>query len=199
MSERPRGGRERLTAVLVVLALGGLIVLASTQVFATVLPPGEKPVPVTGQQVAPALAPLGIVLLALAAALTMAGRVARIVLGVVLLLLGAVVVLLTLPNVLDPLAHTRGAVSTATGLIGHAPTVGEGTAWPLVATVAGVLAALAGFGVLLRSHGWPTGGNRYRQQGATGPRRSDPVDEWDALTAGADPTHDEDGRRPPSA
>jgi hypothetical protein len=165
-------------------------------VFATVLPPAEKPVPVTGQQVAPALAPLGIVLLALAAALTIAGRVARIVLGVVLLLLGAVVVLLTLPNVLDPLAGTRGAVSTATGLIGHAPTAARGTGWPLVAAVAGVLAALAGFAVLVRAPGWPTGGGRYRQQGAAA-RRSDPVDEWDALTAGTDPTHEEDGPRPP--
>ncbi|MGN6743215.1 MAG: Trp biosynthesis-associated membrane protein, partial [Amnibacterium sp.] len=126
-----------------------------------------------------------------------AGRVARIVLGVVLLLLGAVVVLLALPSVLDPLAGTRGAVSTATGLIGHAPSAGRGTAWPLVAAVAGVLAALAGFGVLVLSPGWPTGGGRYRQQGVPSARRSDPVDEWDALTAGTDPTHDEDAAGPP--
>ncbi|MGN6743715.1 MAG: Trp biosynthesis-associated membrane protein, partial [Amnibacterium sp.] len=108
MTVRPRAARERLVAVLVVLALGGAIVLASTQVFATVLPPAEKAVPVTGQQVAPTLAPLGIVLLALAAALTIAGRVAPHVLGGVLQQLGAVVVLHAHPSVLDPHAGTRG-------------------------------------------------------------------------------------------
>lgn len=200
MTPRLRAARERLVTVLVVLALGGLVVLASTQVFSTVLPAAGKPVPVTGQQVAPALAPLGIVLLALAAALTIAGRVARVVLGVVLILLGAVVVLLALPNALDPLAGTRGAVSAATGIIGHAATAARGSGWPLVASAAGLLAALAGFAVLVLAPRWPSGGGRYRQQVPTAGRRSDPVDEWDALSAGADPTHDEDGPRlPPSA
>src|SRR5206468_8147616 len=100
VSDRRSAGRERLVLVLVVLALGGVVVLASTQVFSTVVPVDGRPVPVTGQDVAPALAPLGIVLIALAGALTIAGRIARVVLGLVLVLLGAVVVLLTLPNAL---------------------------------------------------------------------------------------------------
>ena len=174
--------------VLAVLALGGLVVLCSTQVFSTVTPVDAKPVPVSGQGVAPALAPLGIVLLALAAALTIAGRVARILLGLVLVLLGALIVLLTLPNALDPAAGTRGAVSGATGVVGHVVAVAVGTPWPLIAAVAGVLAALAGAVVLVRSPGWPSGGGRYRQAGPAERRRTDPVDEWDALTAGADPT-----------
>ncbi len=197
MTARPARAGERLVLVLVVLALGGVVVLCSTQVFSTVTPVDAKAVRVTGQGIAPALAPLGIVLLALAAALTIAGRAARVVLGLVLVLLGAAVVLLTLPNVLDPAAGTRGAVSTATGVAGHVTVVAAGTPWPLVAVVAGVLAALAGAAVLVRSPGWPSGGGRYRQAAPTGGRRSDPVDEWDALTAGADPTSGEDPRPGP--
>ncbi len=131
MSDRRSSGRERLVLVLVVLALGGVVVLASTQVFSTVVPVDGRPVPVTGQGVAPALAPLGIVLIALAGALTIAGRIARVVLGLVLVLLGALVVLLTLPNALDPSAGTRGAVSTATGVIGHVTAVAHGGGWPV--------------------------------------------------------------------
>jgi len=198
VSDRRGAARERLVLVLAVLALGGVVVLASTQVFSTVVPVDGKPVPVTGQGVAPALAPLGIVLLALAGALTIAGRIARIVLGLVLVLLGAMVVLLTLPNALDAAAGTRGAVSTATGVIGHVTAVAHGTGWPLVAAAAGVLAAIAGGVVLLRSPGWPSGSSRYRQSANPGGRRSDPVDEWDALTAGSDPTHDDDQPRPPA-
>jgi hypothetical protein len=199
VTDGPSRSRERLVTVLVVLALGGLVVLSSTQVFSTVTPAGAKPVAVTGQGVAPALAPLGIVLLALAAALTIAGRIARIVLGVVLVLLGAVVVLLALPTALDPAAGTRGSVSAATGVVGRVAVVAVGTPWPLVASVAGVLAALAGAVVLVRSPGWPSGGGRYRQAGEAEGRRSDPVDEWDALTAGGDPTGADDrgpGRSP---
>jgi hypothetical protein len=199
VTDRTARSRERLVLVLVVLALGGIAVLCSTQVFSTVTPVDAKAVTVTGQVIAPALAPLGIVLLALAAALTIAGRVARVVLGLVLVLLGAVVVLLTLPNVLDPAAGTRGAVSTATGVVGRVVVVAVGTPWPLVAAVAGVLAALAGTAVVVRSPGWPSGGGRYRQAAPAPGRRPDPVDEWDALTAGGDPTGTDDPRPGPSA
>jgi hypothetical protein len=188
VTDRPERARERLVLVLVVLALGGSIVLCSTQVFATVTPVDAQPVPVTGQGVAPGLAPLGIVLLALAASLTIAGRAARIVLGLVLVLLGALVVLLTLPNALDPAVGTRGAVSTATGVLGHVSGLAVGTPWPWAAAAAGVLAALAGAVVLVRSPGWSSGGGRYRQAGEAEARRTDPVDEWDALTSGEDPT-----------
>jgi uncharacterized membrane protein (TIGR02234 family) len=188
VTDRPSRSRERLVLVLVLLALGGVVVLCSTQVFSTVTPVDARPVRVPGQGVAPALAPLGIVLLAAAAALTIAGRVARIVLGLVLVLLGAIVVLLTLPSALDPSAGTRGAVSTATGVVGRVAAVAVGTPWPVIAATAGVLAALAGTVVLVRSPGWTSGGGRYRQARAAEGRRSDPVDEWDALTAGTDPT-----------
>jgi hypothetical protein len=184
------GGRERTIVALLVIAVGGLVLLVSTRTFSTVHLAGRPPLPVTGQGVAPALAPLGIVLIAAAAALTIAGRVARAALGTVLVLLGAGVTLLTLPTAIDPLSGTRGAVIAATGVGGDVVLAGlrgaVGSPWPLIGAVGGVLAAVLGAVVLVRSSRWPTGGRRFRGEPAR--VSTDPIDEWDALTRGTDPT-----------
>ncbi|WP_375389785.1 Trp biosynthesis-associated membrane protein [uncultured Amnibacterium sp.] len=190
-------GRERLLVVLGAVAAGAVAVLASTRTFATAVVTGvQAPVVVSGAQATPALAPLGIVALALALALTIAGRVARIVLGVLLVVLGAGIVAVVLPSVLDDATGTRGAISAVTGVtdVGSLVTSRSGTAWPEVGAVAGVLAALLGLVVVLRGRWWSTGGRRYRSD-QPAPASTDPIAEWDALTRGTDPTSP-DGRRP---
>jgi hypothetical protein len=182
--------RERLLVVLGVLVAGAGAVLASTQTFASAALTGSQhPVVVTGTQVAPALAPLGIVALALGLALTIAGRVARVVLGVVLVLLGVAIVSAALPSVLSDAAGTNGAITAATGVTDVTALVASraGTAWPVVAVLSGVLAGAVGLVVLLRGHRWTTGGRRYRAD-AVAVDRTDPISEWDALTRGSDPT-----------
>lgn len=182
--------RERLIVVAGVALAGAAAVLASTQAFASATVTGvESPIVVAGQQAAPALAPVGIVALALALALTIAGRVARVVLGIVLVLLGAGIVALALPSVLDPAFGTAGAISTATGVtdIASLVTARSGTGWPVVAVVAGIVAGLLGLVVLIRTNRWTTGGRRFsRTARAVDP--TDPIAEWDALTRGTDPT-----------
>ncbi|MGN6444877.1 Trp biosynthesis-associated membrane protein [Amnibacterium sp.] len=180
--------RERLVVVLGVLLAGALAVLASTQTFATATVTGVRaPVVVAGQAAAPALAPLGIVALALGIALTIAGRVARVVLGVVLVLLAAAVLAVSFPSVVDDAAGTKGAIVTATGVSQVDPFVvaRHGTAWPLVAVIAGVLALVLGLVVVIRGRRWTTGGRRFRADGVVA---TDPISEWDALSRGTDPT-----------
>lgn len=182
--------RERMTVVLGVLLAGAAAVLASTQTFASAVVTGVRaPVVVAGSAAAPALAPLGIVALALGIALTIAGRAARVVLGVVLVLLGAGVIAAALPSVLDAGVGTRAAITAVTGVTDVAGLVvsRSGTAWPLLAVVAGVLAAVLGLVVLIRSRRWTTGGRRFRAE-VPAVRRTDPVSEWDALSRGTDPT-----------
>jgi hypothetical protein len=182
--------RERSLVVLGVLAAGALAVLASTQTFATAVVTGTRaPVVVDGQAAAPSLAPIGIVALALGLALTIAGRAARPVLGVLLVLLGAGVVAAAFPNVVDDAVGTRGAITAVTGVTDVAGLVvsRSGTAWPVVAVAAGVLAVLLGLVVLVRSRRWATGGRRFRAE-TPAVRRTDPISEWDALSRGADPT-----------
>lgn len=183
--------RERLLVVLALLALGGAAVLTSTRTFSSVDLIGvQQPLLVTGAQAAPALAPIGLAQLALAGALTIAGRVARVVLGLLLVLLGAAVVALAAPVAADPSSGTRGPIAAATGVTGGEQLVGQiaGTAWPVVAVVAGVLSALLGVLVLVRARRWSTGGRRFRQPAAGPAVTTDPVSEWDALTRGGDPT-----------
>lgn len=184
--------RERLLVVLVLLLLGGTAVLASTQAFATIVLDGrQQPLVVPGSQAAPALAPIGIAQLALAGALSIAGPVARRVLGVLLLVLGAATIALLLPVLADPASGTAGAVGAATGVTDSGAVRSlSGSAWPAVAVVAGVLGALLGLVVLVRAARWSTGGRRFRQQGEAPVRSTDPVSEWDALTRGGDPTDD---------
>ncbi len=182
--------RERSLVVLGVLLAGAAAVLASTQPFASAVVTGTRaPVVVAGQAAAPSLAPLGIVALALGIALTIAGRFARVVLGVLLVLLGAGIVAAAFPNVVDDAVGTRGAITAVTGVTDVAGLVVSraGTVWPVVAVAAGVLAVLLGLVVLVRSRRWTTGGRRFRAE-APVVQRTDPISEWDALSRGSDPT-----------
>ncbi|GAA4743289.1 hypothetical protein GCM10025783_13550 [Amnibacterium soli] len=188
--------RERSLVVLGVLLAGAAAVLASTQPFASAVITGTRaPVVVAGQAAAPSLAPLGIVALALGIALTIAGRVARVVLGVLLVLLGAGIVAAAFPNVVDDSVGTRGAITAVTGVTDVAGLVvsRSGTAWPVVAVAAGVLAVLLGLAVLVRSRRWTTGGRRFRAE-TPAVQRTDPISEWDALSRGSDPTDAPEGR-----
>jgi uncharacterized membrane protein (TIGR02234 family) len=185
-------GRERLVAVLVLAALGAAAVLASTQTWVAVQLPNDRPLAVPGSSAAPALAPLGLVLLALAAALGIAGRGARLLLAAVAVLLGAGLGALAVPVLADPVGAASGAVTAATGIAGAASVRGAisaaaATGWPAVAAVVGALAALTGILLAVRSRRWPSGGRRYRPS-APRAATTDPVEEWDALTAGDDPT-----------
>lgn len=184
--------RERLLAVLVLLLLGAVAVLVSTQPFASIVLDGrQQPLVVPGSKAAPALAPIGIAQLALAGALSIAGPVARRVLGVLLVVLGAATIALLLPVLGDPAAGTAGAVEAATGVTDSGAVRSlAGTAWPAVGVAGGVLGALLGVLVLLRARRWSTGGRRFRQPDEAPVRSTDPVSEWDALTRGGDPTDD---------
>jgi uncharacterized membrane protein (TIGR02234 family) len=184
--------RERLLAVLVLAALGAAAVLASTQPWVEAAVRGSHPVTVPGSAAAPALAPLALVLLALAATLAIAGRVARLVLALVAVLGGVAIVALALPALTDPAAAAAGSVTAATGIAGNASvraaiSHAASTGWPVLALIAGLLTVVAGLLVALRSPRWPTGGRRFRPS-AVRAETTDPVEEWDALTAGDDPT-----------
>src|SRR5206468_10639391 len=108
--------RERLLAVLVLAALGATAVLASTQTWVEVAVRGARPVTVPGSAAAPALAPLALVLLALAATLAIAGRTARLLLAAVAVLGGVAIVALALPALTDPAGAAAGSVTAATGI-----------------------------------------------------------------------------------
>ncbi|WP_353810018.1 Trp biosynthesis-associated membrane protein [Agromyces sp. SYSU T00194] len=186
--------RRKLVIVVAVIGAAGLGLLAWTQDWFTVTLDAGDAHAVPGQVADAALAALALAGLALGAALAIAGRVARLVLGLLAVVLGACVVLSAALAMGDPAAAAAPVVTAATGIAGSsaAGLVASvaWSAWPWVAVASGVLLAAAGVAVLATSSRWPDSSRRYR---AVRLERADgsaagAVDEWDELSRGEDPT-----------
>lgn len=198
--------RVRLVSLLAPGLLGALALLTWTQpwVDATLV---EGPlVTVAGDVAAPALPALALAMLALVAALALAGRVFRIVLGLLLSLLGAAIATSAALVLAQPVAAAGPAVTELTGVEGAdsvAALVASAalTPWPGIALVVGALGVVTGILVAALSGRWPERTRRYdavrlEQSGAADatPAARDRFDDWDALSDGRDPT--DQGRMP---
>ncbi|UNK72485.1 Trp biosynthesis-associated membrane protein [Microbacterium sp. H1-D42] len=190
--------RARMLAVLGFLLAGAIGIISSTQTWITVRrADGGEDLLVAGADAVALLAPLSLAVLALGAALSIAGRVLRYVFGT-LGAAGAVVLLVsTIPLAVDPpLVVVAADVTEVTGLAGddalHTIVAGlVPTAWPSVAVAAWVLLLLASVFVLVTAHRWKSGGRRYRSASEAEHHESGPldaVDSWDELSHGTDPT-----------
>lgn len=200
--------RVKLALVLGVLLASGLALLSWTQVwiFADVATSGSavEHLEVTGSTASPALTALALAGLALGGALTIAGPVIRVVLGLLEVLLGFSVFLGAVLAVTDPAGASAAAVTAATGIAGKEsidvavvnPTV---TAWPFVALTAAVIMALLGAAIVVTARRWPGPTTRYQSvrlepehhagaPDAAGQAPRDAVDDWDELSRGDDPT-----------
>ncbi|GLI28822.1 hypothetical protein ARHIZOSPH14_30640 [Agromyces rhizosphaerae] len=175
------------------LGAAGLGLLAWTQTWFTVTLDAGAAHEVPGQVADAALAALALAGLALGAALAIAGRVARLVLGLLAVVLGACIVLSAWLAIGDPAGAAAPVVTESTGIAGESAVALVAsvawTAWPWVGAASGVLLAAAGIAVLATSSRWPESSRRYRAvrveraDGAAGT-----VDEWDELSRGEDPT-----------
>ncbi|MDT0157171.1 Trp biosynthesis-associated membrane protein [Microbacterium sp. ARD32] len=185
-------------AVVGFLIAGGIGTISATQTWIMARRvDAAEPLLVTGADAVPLLAALSLAVLALGAALSIAGRALRYVLAVLGLGAAAALIAGTLPISLDPpLSSVAPVLTKATGLSGGKAlqalvTALEPTAWPVAALIAWTLLLAASAFVLLTAHRWKAGGRRYEQNPAVrhadaGPL--DPVDSWDELSHGTDPT-----------
>ena len=190
--------RLKLTTILAGILLAGLALLSWTQDWfhVVVASPqgGDVPLDVAGDVAGAPLSALSLASLALFGALTIAGRVFRVVLGVLQVALGVSVVVTTATALADPVRASGSAVTTATGVDGTDSIRGivssvEPTAWPWLGLVAGVLAALLGVATVLLAGAWPQATRKYSATRlvAADPA-ADPAAAWDALSGGDDPT-----------
>ncbi|HZK59750.1 MAG TPA: Trp biosynthesis-associated membrane protein [Cryobacterium sp.] len=200
------GRRLKLTLILGVLLASGLALLAWTQVWinadVATLGAVQRHLPVPGSTASPALTALALAGLALGGALTIAGPVIRVVLGLLEVLLGVSVFLAAFAAVSDPAAASAGAVTKATGIAGEKsielgvidPAV---TPWPFVALAAAVVMFALGIAIVATARRWPGQTSRYQAvrlepagPAAAGPEETprDAVDDWDELSRGDDPT-----------
>jgi uncharacterized membrane protein (TIGR02234 family) len=197
------GTREKAVAALLAAAGAGLILISNGRPWAdaTVTSPVTLSVRAAGSSLTSLPYALGLAGLAGAVALFAVRRVGRLLVGVVLFGAGAGTVAAVVGNLgrLDGAQLAKAADQT---LGAGAAQVGAvtNTAWPYVAIVGGVLAALAGALTLARGRSWSGLPSRYEAAPASGEAADSAVeasagsaepsarDLWEALNQGADPT-----------
>lgn len=191
--------RIRLLALLLPVLAAATAFLAWSQPWVTIDLADGLTVIAGGDAAAPAVPPFAIAALALVGALSLAGLVFRVILGVLQSLLGLGIAVSGVMAIADPVAAAAPRLTEATGIEGVAalrPLVEVVTvsAWPAVAIAAGVGAVVIGLGIALTASRWP---ERTRRYDATRLAPADPVDSddrtdrldaWDALSDGDDPT-----------
>lgn len=190
--------RARSMSVLGFLLAGGIGIISSTQTWLTVQrADAGEPLLVAGADAAALLAPLSLALLALGAALAIVGVVLRYVFAVLGIGAAVVLALATIPLLADPpLSAVSAAVTEATGIAGSqaiGDIVAEITpsAWPAVALLCWIVLLAASVFILVTARRWRAGGRRYRSGSNTHAHTAgplDPVDSWDELSHGTDPT-----------
>lgn len=188
--------RAKLLAVVLLMAASGLVLLGTTQTWLNVsIAEAQGVFPVSGSDAPPMAQPLALAVLALSLVLTLVGRVLRYVLGALATAAGVGLVAAILPIVTGPPVYAYAvSVTEHTGLAGDEAIADivssiDQTAWPLVCLVASVVVVLAGAFVLATAHLWRAGGRRFDttpHAPAAGP--IDPIDSWDDLSHGEDPT-----------
>ncbi|WP_165064556.1 Trp biosynthesis-associated membrane protein [Marisediminicola senii] len=182
------GARLKSIALIAGIALGGLTLISWTQQWFTVTLVADElgggSFAVGGDIAAGSLAALGLSSLALVGALSIAGRLFRIILGILQVLLGATVTLTAVLATTNPVSASAGAVSEATGISGAesvAALVDSTTAtpWPFIAIALGVGAVILGILIVVTSPRWPDSARKYqavRFDHADGDTGSDTVD-----------------------
>lgn len=172
---RPDPRPTRLTrgrVVLLVILAGALALLSSTQVWlvATQIEalPGT-PVESTGQQAAGAVTAMALVAMAGGVALSIAGRIARVIIGTLLTASAAMLFISTVSVILNPARAAQPRVAELSGLTEEAGNVSITWA-PWIALVAAVLMLLAAVAVFLGGRHWQT--TRKYDNEATAPSAS---------------------------
>lgn len=189
--------RGRGVAVLGYAISGGVGLISATQTWLTASRvDGGDPLLVAGADALPLLAPLSLAVLALGAASAVTGPVLRLVLGLLAAAAAVVLGAMTAPLVFDPPpAAVASVFTTTTGLAGDTAMrdiIGAITAsaWPGVALGVWALLFATSVFAMVTARRWRAGGRRYRtdatRAASTGPLN--PVDSWDDLSRGTDPT-----------
>ena len=191
--------RPRLTrrfVVLLGLGAGILMLTSATQTWVTAAGLGDTSaldqVDIPGTDVAETVTAMALVSLASAVAVTIAKKVARVVIGVIMLSAGVVAIISVGHVVAEPGQASLPALGEVTGTTEQAEHYSLGLAvW--VAMVGALLLVLTAVALLMASRTWvDAGSKRYEKRAVSTADREnhdpDEFDLWDGLSAGDDPT-----------
>jgi uncharacterized membrane protein (TIGR02234 family) len=193
--------KSTLVLLIAVLALG--VFGTTTQNWITVtLDPnqvgqtagGQNALTVQGSKAATAVTALALVALAGGLAASIAGRIARWVITVIVVLAAAGIIAAAATVLADPLAAAQGSIAAATGVSGSSAGAAV-TAFPVIAVVVGILLALGALLIIPAGRYWKSrtkyDGAAYGATAGSSATAAGPVDEidsWDRLSRGDDPT-----------
>lgn len=188
--------RGRSTAALGFLLAGGIGIISSTQTWLSIQrSDGGEPILIPGADALPLLAPLSLAVLALGAALAIAGVVLRYVFAVIALLAGGFLTWWTAEILIaTPEAAYAPTVTETTGLAGGTAVADviqtlSPSLWPWAALIGWVLLIATALFVLSTARRWKSGGKRYRTDNVHDAEGTvDAIDSWDDLSRGTDPT-----------
>ncbi|WHS28017.1 Trp biosynthesis-associated membrane protein [Auritidibacter ignavus] len=196
---------SRRNTVLLVLALGAVALICATQTWvrATEIPQTlDAEITVSGQDVSPVTMAMALVALAAAIALTIVRTVGRWVIGVLLILVGAMLAWACGLVLADPVGSIQPAVAEYTGLA-QDPGPVQVTVAGWICLIVGMGLALLGVVVLVAGRHWSLSSSRkyenatttaQPESGTSGtlsspqPSRTAEIDAWDELSRGQDPT-----------
>ncbi|TPW71018.1 Trp biosynthesis-associated membrane protein [Schumannella sp. 10F1B-5-1] len=184
----PRSRRSPKGPLLLALIAGNaLVLLAWSQQWFTLHLEGRS-LPASGQDAAGPLLALALTGLVLVAALALAGVAFRVVLGVLQVLLGGCIALQAGLTLADPAKASAAVVRETAGLAGeHAADLVDsvdGSPWPAVALVLGLVLAVLGVAVAATATRWPGSSRRYTRTRFVGPDGR-PVETTTATAAAA--------------
>jgi uncharacterized membrane protein (TIGR02234 family) len=194
---------RKSTLVLLIAVLALAVFGTTTQTWITVtLDPdqagqavgGQDTLAVQGSKAATAVTALALVALAGGLAASIAGKIARWVITVIVVLAAAGIIAAAATVLADPLAAAQGSIAAATGVSGSSAGAGV-TAFPVLAVVVGILLALGALLIVPAGRYWKSrtkydaaayGAVAGSSAAAAGP--VDEIDSWDRLSRGDDPT-----------
>lgn len=190
----------RSMTVLILLLGGVLALIGATQTWVSAAgfeAAHIDQVQLSGQEASPVITAMALVIIAAGAALSIARKIGRWIVGVIAIMAALTLGWATINVITDPLGAVALKIAETTGTTGVAePTAQlDVSALPWL-TVAGAIIALAGGLItVLIGRRWPVGKTKKydvgQQQQPQQTERDGPLDEidtWDELSRGEDPT-----------
>jgi uncharacterized membrane protein (TIGR02234 family) len=144
---------------------------------------------VQGSKAATAVTALALVALAGGLAASIAGRIARWIIAVLILLASAGIIVAATTVLADPLGAAQGSIAASTGISGG-DAAATATLFPVLAVVAASLLGLCALALPAAGRHWKarTKYDRASQGARSGSGPVDEIDSWDSLSRGEDPT-----------
>jgi uncharacterized membrane protein (TIGR02234 family) len=184
----PRWARKS-TLVLATTILALAVFGATTQTWIEVRLDPTGDLHVQGSKAATAVTALAVVALAGGLAASIAGKIARWIIAVLIALSAAGIILAAVTVIVDPLGAAQGSIAAATGVSGGQADAAV-TVFPVLAIIAGALLAVSAVVLPLAGRHW-TSRTKYDAAARGKKNSNEPVDEidsWDSLSRGEDPT-----------